>query len=91
MKEKIIAAIREYLESKHKLGERSGGSGHKGFVSYAIDDYELQELENGNTKVIFSYTITTETEFTYYPDNPPYEDKYEEELLLDRHFNIHET
>ena len=87
MKEEIESAIKSHIESRHRIGEHSGGSGHKGFVSYTIDEYDHKILDNGNIQVSFKYTITTETEFTYYPDNPPYEDKYEEVFLLDKDLN----
>jgi hypothetical protein len=91
MREKIVAAIKAFIESKHKLGERSGGSGHKGFVSYVIDEFEHENIDDAKIRLSFKYTITTETEFTYYPDNPPYEDKYEEVIMLDKDFKILEA
>jgi len=83
MKEKILSAIEAHIKSKHKLGDQSGGSGHKGYVSFRLDDYEVREMGDSKTKVSFSYSIITETEFTYYPDNPPYEDHYEGLIKLD--------
>lgn len=79
----ILAAIEGYIKSKHKLGEQTGGSGHKGFVSFRLDEYDQQKLKDGKTEVSFKYTIFTETEFTYYPDNPPYEDHYEAIIKID--------
>ena len=79
----ILAKIEEYIRSKHKLGEQSGGSGHKGFVSFRIDEYDQQKLQDGKIEVTFKYTIFTETEFTYYPDNPPYEDHFEGQIMIE--------
>ncbi|PLX10130.1 MAG: hypothetical protein C0594_05290 [Marinilabiliales bacterium] len=72
--------VQSYIESTHKLGDQSGSSGHLSFQSYTIHsiDYEKQ----GDTiKILAQYSVFTETEFTYYPDNPPYEDEYRVKLL----------
>ena len=83
MNKKVLSAIEAHIKSKHKLGEQSGGSGHKGHVSFRVDNYEQRKLEDGKTEVSFKYTIFTETEFTYYPDNPPYEDRYESKIIIE--------
>lgn len=82
MKNKIETSIRQHIESKHRLGDQAGGSGHMGNVSYELNNFDFKKLNDNNYEVIFQYTLITTTEFTYYPDNPPYEDKYEERLVL---------
>ena len=88
MEDKIEQAIKQYIESTHKLGDQAGGSGHMSNVSYNIDEFNFKEQADGNIELMFKYTLITETEFTYYPDNPPYEDHYEKQLLLNRELNI---
>lgn len=78
----ILAKIEGYIKSRHRLGEQGGGSGHKGYVSFRVDDYEVHDIEDNKTEVSFKYTLITETEFTYYPDNPPYEDRYESKIII---------
>jgi len=87
IKNKIRQAIEQYIAGEHPLGEGAGGSGHLGHVSSRIDEFSYTEKENGYL-VTFKYTILTETEFTYYPDNPPYEDRYEASINLDREFRL---
>ena len=83
MNEKVLSAIEAHIKSKHKLGEQTGGSGHKGFISFRVDEYDQHKLHDGKIEISFKYTIFTETEFTYYPDNPPYEDHYEAKIILE--------
>jgi len=69
--------IREIVESQirqdNELGERAGGSGHLSYVSYRVDEIIPRDLPDGQIEVAYTYTLITETEFTCYPDNPPYE------------------
>ncbi len=78
--EKLVGS---FIEANHKLGDQAGGSGHLSFVSYFINDIKTQELMNGKKLVRFSYTISVESEFTIYPDNPPYESHYSMQILVD--------
>ena len=87
-KHQIENIIKRYIKSNHKTGDRAGGSGHMGHVSFTTDEFNFKKLDNGNTEVKFKYTIVTDTEFTYYPDNPPGEEHYESNFLLDRNFSI---
>lgn len=63
------------LERHETLGEQSSNSGHLSFVSYTIDAIETPVKTPEGWQITYHYTILTETEFTYYPDNPPYEQK----------------
>ena len=69
--------VKQRIESDEKLGDQAGGSGHLGNVSYRVDSIESREIEGGKLEIIYKYTLITETEFTYYPDNPPYESAHE--------------
>ncbi len=83
-KEAIKAIIRKQIEKDERLGDQVGGSGHSSFVSYTIKDYETKPLENNALKIKYSYEVTVETEFTYYPDNPPQVYKHEKTIVVDR-------
>lgn len=69
----ILSIISSYIENIEKIGYQSGGSGNMGYVDYKIDKYEIKDLSGDNYEIKFDYKIFIETEFTYYPDNPPYE------------------
>lgn len=79
--------IREIVESQirqdNELGERAGGSGHLSYVSYRIDEIIPRDLQDGRTEIAYTYTLIIETEFTYYPDNPPYEDPRSGIVIVD--------
>lgn len=81
--EQIRKLITSWINKEEKPGERAGGSGHLGQLSYrifSIDDPE--SLEDG-WKVCFKYEVEVFTEFTYLPDNPPHRYMKEGFLVLD--------
>ncbi len=86
---RIVASV---IERREKLGESAGGSGHFGYTSYNITrisaPVEVQEKGKTLFKVTCTYELVVETEFTYYPDNPPHRFPKEIELLLDREGNV---
>ena len=84
----IKEIIRKEIEAGNKLGELHGGSGHLGFASYEIKDFNSKILDTGNTEIDYSYIIYVETEFTYYPDNPPKEYHYEDKIIVDKDKNL---
>jgi hypothetical protein len=88
MKQQIEKAVRDLIESNHKTGTHAGGSGHLGHVDIDIGHIDHSVQNDGTIRVHVKYTLTTTTEFTYYPDNPPREDHYEQELLLDKDFRL---
>jgi hypothetical protein len=69
--------VRSILERKisedENLGERAGGSGHLGFVDYRLEEHSVRRITPDSVVIDYRYTVTVETEFTYYPDNPPAE------------------
>jgi len=83
LKEIVDAQIRK----DETLGEQAGGSGHLGYVEYEIDEIsppKMVETEEGQGwQLTYSYTLVVTTEFTYYPDNPPYEYKYRKTVVVD--------
>lgn len=87
-KDEIEVIVKQHIESIEKLGDHGSSSGHMGNISYKLVSFSFSETEDGNVKVNYSYTTFVETEFTYYPDNPPYEYNYEKELMIDKNKNI---
>ena len=83
-KEKIENLVRQKIEKDEKLGHQAGGSGHMSHVSYTIDSIETKDTDEEKIEISYKYTIVVETEFTYYPDNPPYEYLYEGKLIIDK-------
>ncbi len=71
--EKTKDIVEAWVQNTNKLGTQTGGSGHLSHVSFRIDSVSPRMLENGTTEISCSYTLMIETEFTYYPDNPPCE------------------
>ena len=87
-KEDIEKVVNNYIESIHNTGTRSGGSGHLGHVSYTLDEVNYKDLRDGFIEVNIKYTLITETEFTYYPDNPPYEYKYQKKIIINQNGRV---
>ncbi|PLX06139.1 MAG: hypothetical protein C0596_16780 [Marinilabiliales bacterium] len=80
--DKIKEIILQYLNKEEEAGNSSGGSGHMAFKSVGsieIIDTIFQKIQ---TQIIFKYRVTIETEFTYYPDNPPYFYDYKQSILI---------
>jgi hypothetical protein len=82
-KDKIENIVKQRIETDEKLGDQAGGSGHMGNVSYRIDNIDTREIEDGKMEIAYKYTLITITEFTYYPDNPPYESSRENTVIID--------
>lgn len=86
--QKLQKAIEQWIQENEKLGDHAGGSGNMGFTSYILDSIEppveLLVESPGMFHVKFHYRIIVETEFTYYPDNPPYEYPKMGEINVDK-------
>jgi len=80
------------INEDETLGERVGGSGHLGYVRYEIDEIcqpKKVETDKGQGwEITYYYTLNVTTEFTIYPDNPPYEYKYKKTIVVDDKGNI---
>ena len=74
--------VKQRIETEEKLGDQVGGSGHMGNVTYRLDNIDTREIENGKLEIYYKYTLITVTEFTYYPDNPPYESSRENNIII---------
>ncbi len=86
--ETIEQLVNQQINKTEKLGTRSGGSGHLGHTSYRIDEIKTRDLGGGRSEISYTYTLMVETEFTYYPDNPPYESTYSGVIVVDKEGNI---
>jgi len=87
-KEEVEKLIRSYIEKIENLGEQSGGSGHLSFTSYQLIEFDHKKINDDQVKARFTYIVVVDTEFTYYPDNPPYETEYEKKIVIDKEKNI---
>lgn len=79
---RIRVYIENWLKKHHNVGESSGGSGHLGSVSLEIRGIKLTKAESEIIANV-EYDISVETEFTYYPDNPPKYTKYNRSFNFD--------
>ena len=87
-KEEIEEIIKGKIELDEKLGEQAGGSGHLSYVTYQINDFSFKEQPPDKIEISYKYSLYVETEFTYYPDNPPYESTYSKIIVIDQNKNI---
>ena len=80
----VLDTVTRFIARTEQTGEATGGSGHLSDVS--VRDVRVTGIEpagEGRWRVRFGYTITVVTEFTCYPDNPPYEYPKEGEMFID--------
>ena len=83
--EKIVTT---QIEQDEELGTLSGGSDHIGHKSYGIEEITPPKQVEKGWEVTYRYVTVTETEFTIYPENPPYENSYEKTILLSNSGNV---
>jgi len=93
--EELRKIVDSHIRGRERLGEQAGGSGHLGYVSYALGEigepvrgeggvWEIPySYKGGVWEIPYSYTVFVETEFTYYPDNPPHEYRREAVARVD--------
>jgi len=55
-----------------------------GYVSYKLKNYSTRPLSSDRLEIEYSYCTYVETEFTYYPDNPPMEFQHSRRIVIDR-------
>ena len=85
--EKVRKIVEANIKQNEDLGDRVGGSGHLGYISYQINEISKPKKitvdKQSGWEITYTYTLFVETEFTYYPDNPPYEYRYEKTIVVD--------
>ena len=91
-KAKIEKIVERVITRDEKLGRSTGGSGHSGYTSYVINTlgnpFKIKYQGKDAWEITYDYTITVETEFTYYPDNPPKEYQYKKAIIIDQNGRI---
>jgi hypothetical protein len=55
-----------------------------GYVSYELKKYSTRQLTPEQLEIAYTYCTYVETEFTYYPDNPPLESRHNKRFVIDR-------
>ncbi len=86
--EEIEEIVNNIIKQDEKLGEQVGGSGHLAHNSYKIDKIETEILIDNRLRINYNYTTYIETEFTCYPDNPPYEYQHSGSIVINDNKNI---
>jgi hypothetical protein len=81
--QRLQEIIEAQIAKDEKLGSQSGGSGHLGEVGYVLDGVDEPVRRGEGWEVTYRYTTIITTEFTVYPDNPPYEYGHEKTITLD--------
>jgi hypothetical protein len=91
-REKAKEIVRRRIELDHSLGESVGGSGHLGYTSIANikikDIIRKGDATDAYWEITYEYVLETTTEFTVYPDNPPYRSMYCKSVRIDAEGNI---
>ena len=91
-KSKIEKIVTKVITHDEKLGHNVGGSGHSGHTSFVINTLgnpSKRQFKGRNVwEITYDYTIIIETEFTYYPDNPPYEYKYQKKIIINQNGRV---
>lgn len=88
--------LRKIVTSKIKedevLGQRVGGSGHLGYIHFAVDEIrkptKVQVGDVQGWEITYVYTVIVEIEFTYYPHHPPYEYRNAKTIVVDGEGNV---
>ncbi len=78
----IWEVVKAHLARTGNAGDGVGSGGHLGFVALSINTISDPKNTGDGWQVTFDYTITIETEFTTYPDNPPMQQRRSGELLI---------
>ena len=74
--------IIEQINKSCKLGEQTGGSGHKAHVDACVHNIEQEDQEDSSIKVTYQYSIFRESEFTVHEENDPEPDIFENEMII---------
>jgi hypothetical protein len=81
-KEEIAEIVKKKIADEEKPGELAGESGHLGYKSFELKNIDIIETDNTKVEVIYDYIVTVETEFTYFPDNPPYQYSHRKLIII---------
>lgn len=78
----IIEIIRNWLETDECAEAKAGGSGHLSDIGIYIEKLVTKLDKNQMIFVEVEYKVIVDSEFTYYPDNPPKGYKYYKSFLI---------
>ena len=78
----ILEIINNKIELDEGTGCKGGGSSHLSYKTFRVDSFKTEETSFGETGITYMYTVYVETEFTYYPDNPPAEYRYKKKIIV---------
>ena len=81
-KSDIEKLVDEKIRKDEKPGDRAGGSGHLSWVDYVVDRIDGPVRTEEGYRVDYKYTLIISTEFTYEPDNPPYQEPKSGSLII---------
>ena len=81
--DQIKLIIEKKISEDEFLGDQAGGSGHLSNTSFQIENIRSKKIDNDTLEITYTYTVVNETEFTYYPDNPPYENTYSNIIVIE--------
>jgi hypothetical protein len=81
--DEIRKIVWKQIEKDVSPGEHVGGSGHLGHVDCKIDGVDEPRKVSEGWEITYRYTVSVTTEFTIYPDNPPWENGYEKTIVVD--------
>ncbi len=88
----LLEIVTNNIKKNEKLGYQVGGSGHMGDVAFEIEEVSTPEetvFEGSKCwEINYKYILVVTTEFTIYPDNPPYEYFYSKKIIIDEAGNI---
>ncbi|MCB9235483.1 MAG: hypothetical protein H6581_27755 [Bacteroidia bacterium] len=83
-KSRIEEVVREWIHLKEETSHQTPAHGHPTEKSYTLKHIHIPEETPRGWKVKFDYSLYVTTEFTVYPDHPPYEYPCIGELELDQ-------
>ncbi len=86
--EELQEIVKNKIETDEKLGTQAGGSGHLAYKHFVLNKLTSKQLTEDKLEIRYSYTVYIETEFTYYPDNPPMEYPNSGVMVVDKNKNI---
>ena len=89
---KVKKKLKDYLDNKHKAGERTGGSGHLGFLSIENINVENIQRKPGQEpckyEISYKYDVFVETEFEHTGDANFGKKHYTDKVTMDENYVI---
>ncbi len=80
--DEIREIINHKIESDELTGYQGGGSSHLAYKTCRMNSFEASRISLREIEIIYQYTVYVETEFTYFPDNPPAEYQHKKIIIV---------